>query len=167
MPVADFSFYNVVLAVHIAAAIVAFGAAFAYPVFFGIAARSDPRALPALHRAQRVIGGRLMPGGLVIVVVAGLYLAHRNEAFKYFYVQWGIGVALVLGALSGAYLAPRERQLIELSQRDVGGAGGEGATIALSAEYQALARRVSAVAALGSALVLLTVLFMATQLGAP
>jgi len=167
MPIADFSFYNVVLAVHIAAVVVGFGVTFAYPILFGVAARSDPRSLPTLHRAQREITGKLMSGSLLIVVLAGLYLAGKDHAFKYFFVQWGIGAALVIGALAGAYLAPRERKLIELSERDLAQGAGEGGAVVVSSEYRQLVRQVSVVGGLLSALVLLTVLFMATQLGTP
>jgi hypothetical protein len=174
VPLADFTFHNVVLAVHIGAVIVGFGVTFAYPILFGVAARSDPRSLPMLHRAVRVLNGRLMSAALVVVVLAGLYLAGDSHAFKYFYVQWGIGAALVIGAVGGAYLAPRDRRLVELSERDVagaagaGGAGGEGGgSVVMSTEYQELVRQVSIVGGLLSALVLVTVLFMATHLGGP
>jgi hypothetical protein len=167
VPLADFSFFNVVLAIHIAAVIVGFGVTFAYPILFSAATRSDPRALPALHRAQRIIGSRLITGGLVVVLIAGIYLAHKDGAFKYFYVQWGFGAVLVIGAVSGAYFAPRERQLIELADRDVAHGKGPEATVTMSAEYLALASQVRAVSAAMSALVLVTVLFMATQLGTP
>ena len=189
-PLGDFTFYNVVLAVHIAAVVVGFGAAFAMPVLFGVAGRSDPRSLPTLHRVQRIVTGPLMSGGLVLVVLAGVYLASKSHAWGTFYVQWGIGVALVIGAVAGSFLAPRERRLIELSERDVAGAGsgsgaasgappagsgaGSGAgseagpaatSVVLSAEYQQLARQVTIVTGAISGLALLTVLFMATHLG--
>ncbi len=167
MPLADFTFYNVVLAVHIGAVIVGFGVTFAYPILFGVAARSDPRSLPTLHRATAVLNGRLMPAALVIVLLAGLYLAGQSHAFKYFYVQWGIGAVLVIGGVGGAYLGPRDRRLVELSERDVAAAKGEGGGVAMSTEYQQLARQVSTVGGLLSALVLVTVLFMATHLGGP
>ncbi len=167
MPLADFTFYNVVLAVHIGAVIVGFGVTFAYPILFGVAARSDPRSLPTLHRAVRVLGGRVMSAALLVVLLAGLYLAGHSHAFKYFYVQWGIGAVLVIGAVAGAYLGPRDRRLIELSERDVAAAQGDGGAIALSTEYQQLVRQVSIVGGLLSALVLVTVLFMATHLGGP
>jgi hypothetical protein len=169
VPLADFTFYNVVLAVHIGAVIVGFGVTFAYPILFGVAARSDPRSLPVLHRAVRVLNGRFMSAALVVLVLAGLYLAGKSHAFKYFYVQWGIGAALVIGAVGGAYLSPRDRRLVELSERDVADAsgGGEGTAVAMSTEYQELVRQVSIVGGLLSALVLVTVLFMATHLGGP
>ena len=48
-------FYEVVLALHIIAVVVAFGVTFAYPIIFTVITRQDPRALPALHRAEHAI----------------------------------------------------------------------------------------------------------------
>src|SRR5207253_9068765 len=45
-------FYDVVLAVHIAAIVVAFGVVFAYPVVGVFVTREHARFLPVLHLAQ-------------------------------------------------------------------------------------------------------------------
>jgi hypothetical protein len=157
VPLADFSFYNVVLAVHIGAVVFAFGVTFANPIMFAVVG-DDAQALPAVHRAERAIH-RAQAAGLVVIVLAGLYLAHKLDAYKYFYVQWGIGVSLVIGALGGAYMAPREKRIEE----ELGGDRSGG----LSTEYRTLARQLRNAGAAQGVLVLLTILFMATQLGAP
>ena len=51
---ATIEFYDVVLAVHIAAVVIAFGGVFAYPVVIPWAKRTHPEALPALHAMQAV-----------------------------------------------------------------------------------------------------------------
>ena len=38
------AFYEVVLALHIMAVVVAFGVTFAYPIMFAVVAKADPRA---------------------------------------------------------------------------------------------------------------------------
>jgi hypothetical protein len=114
------SFYQVVLAVHIAAVVVAFGVTFAYPIIFAVVAKADPRALPALHRAELAVGQRLITPGLGIVVVAGIYLASKLHVWSAFYVQWGLGAAIVLGALGGMFFTPTAKRLIELAERDEG-----------------------------------------------
>jgi hypothetical protein len=157
-------FWEVVLALHIAAVVVAFGVTFAYPIIFAVVSRSDPRALAALHRAELVVGQRLIMPGLGVVVIAGIYLASKLEVWDTFYVQWGLGAAIVLGGLSGLFFVPTERRLIELAQRDVAAAGaGE---VAMSSDYEALAKRLAMVGALSSLLVLVTIYFMATRTGA-
>lgn len=157
------SVYQVVLALHIVAVVVAFGVTFAYPVIFAVVSRQDRRALPVLHRAELAVSQRLITPGLGIVVVAGIYLASKLEVWSSFYVQWGLGAAIVLGALGGVFFTPTERRLIALAERDVSAAGdGE---VKLSAEYEALSKRLATVGALSSLLVLVTIYFMATQTG--
>jgi hypothetical protein len=158
------TFFQFVLAVHIMAVVVAFGVTFAYPIIFAVIERADRRALPAIYRAERAVGQRLIQPGLGVVLLAGIYLASKLHVWSAFYVQWGLGAAIVLGALGGIFSSPTEKRLIELSDRDVKAAGdGE---VTMSAEYQATARRLAIVGALSSLLVLLTVYFMATQTGA-
>jgi hypothetical protein len=158
------AFYEVMLALHIAAVVVAFGVTFAYPIIFAVVGRSDPRALAALHRAELAVRQRLIMPGLAVVIVAGIYLASKLEVWTTFYVQWGLGVAIVLGGLGGLFFTPTERRLVELAERDVA-AAGEG-EVSMSAEYQVLIRRLTRVGALASLLVLLTIYFMVTRTGA-
>jgi hypothetical protein len=90
--------------VHIAAVVVAFGVTFAYPLFVLAGARLDPSAMPWFHRMQQLIGRRLINPGLGVVLLAGIYLASYLDKWHAFYVQWGIGVVIVLGALEGAFM---------------------------------------------------------------
>jgi hypothetical protein len=155
------AFYEVVLALHIIAVVFAFGATFAYPVLLGAVAKADPRALPALYRALHAISQRVIMPGLAAVMVFGIYLASHLHLWHTFFVQWGLGVAIVIGAVEGAYLGRRERRLVEVADRDVAAAGdGE---VAFSAEHDSLVRRIGGVGALMDLLVLLTIYFMATQ----
>ncbi len=55
-----------------------------------------------------------MPG-LAIVVVFGIYLASKLHLWSDVLVQWGLGVAIVIGAVEGMYLGPREKRLIEVA----------------------------------------------------
>jgi hypothetical protein len=71
------SFFEVVLALHIMAVIIAFGVTFAYPIMFAVGARTDPRSLPVLHRIEYTIERRLTNPGLLIVLIAGIYLASK------------------------------------------------------------------------------------------
>jgi hypothetical protein len=158
------AFYEVVLAIHIMAVVVAFGVTFAYPLIFAVVGRQDARALAALHRAEQAVGQRLITPGLLVVVLAGIYLASKLHVWSVFYVQWGLGAAIVLGGLGGLFFAPTERRLAELAERDV--AAANGGEVQLSVEYQALSRRLAVVGMLASLLVLVTIYFMATHTGA-
>ena len=154
------SFHDVVLSVHIMAVVVAFGGMFAYPIFVGLGRRMDPRGMPYFHRTQQQIIRRVLTPGLVVVILAGIYLAADLSAFSKAYVGIGFVAAFVLGGLAGGYFAPREGQLAKLAERDLA-AGGE-----LSAEYDALIHQVSSVGALAGVIVLATIFVMAIHLGA-
>lgn len=156
--IATVQFFEVVLAVHIMAVVFAFGATFAYPVLLGAVGKADSRSLPALYKAIHAISERVIMPGLAIVVICGIYLASKLHVWSEFYVQWGIGVAVVIGAVEGMFLSPREKRLCEVADRDAAAAGD--AQISWSAEHDTLVKRIGAVGATMDLLVILTILFM-------
>jgi hypothetical protein len=152
------AFYEIVLALHILAVVFAFGATFAYPVLLGAVTKADPRALPALYRALHAISQRVIMPGVAAIVVFGIYLASHLHLWHTFFVQWGIGVSIVIGAVEGMYLGPREQRLIEAADRDVAAAGaGE---VTFGAQHDSLVRQVGGVGALMDLLVVITIFFM-------
>jgi hypothetical protein len=174
-------FLDLILAVHILAAIIAFGGTFAYPIFFTAGARLDPGAMPWFFRMMQQLTRRLIYPGLLIVLIAGIYLASKEDQFGAFYVQWGFFAVIALGGVEGAFLAPRVRQLITLSERDLAGAsagpgapvaigGGTAAsgagTFAFSAEYQTTFNQLSIGGGTQALIVVVTVFLMATHAGA-
>ena len=120
--------------------------------------------MPWFHRMQQVLTRRLISPGLGVVLLAGIYLASKLHMWHAFYVQWGLGIAVVLGGLAGMFFAPREGKLAELAERDIA-AAGEG-TVQWSEEYLALRTRVAAVGGLAALLILVTIYFMTVQTGA-
>jgi len=155
------SFYDVVLAVHVMAVVFAFGATLAYPVLLGTVTKADSRALPALYKAIHAISTRVIMPGLALVVICGIYMASDAKLWSEFFVQWGLAVAIVIGAVEGAFLSPRERRLCEVADRDL--AASANGPFAPSAEHDALVKRIGGVGALMDGLVLLTILFMAIK----
>jgi len=163
MPVAPaVEFFEVVLAVHIMAVVVAFGVTFAFPIIFGVGARIEPRSLPLLHRIECSIEQRLINPGLAVVVLAGIYLASKLHVWSDFFVQWGLGVAIVIGALVGSVMIPTAKRAAATAERDIAASEGE---VKLSEEYRALAKRLNIVGSLLSLLVLATVYIMVTRPG--
>jgi hypothetical protein len=152
------SAYEIVMAVHVMAVVVAFGVTFAYPILFAVGARSDPRSLPTLHRIEYTIDRRLTGPGLGFVLAAGIFLASDGHQWSRFFVSWGVGTVVVLGALLGAVMIPTGKRAAETAERDLA-AGGE----TMSDEYRALTRRLSIVGGLMSLLVLVTILFMVVK----
>jgi uncharacterized membrane protein YgcG len=186
------SAYDVVLGVHVLAVVIAFGAIFAYPIMFALAARHDPRSLPLIHRIETFVDRVLVNGGLLVVVGAGVFLASEGHHWKELFVQWGIGAAIAIGGLVGVVMIPASKKAQRLAERDLvarresggvsesggaraGGASAGGATSAgggaqpedgrgqMSAEYRAVTRRLAVVGSLLSVLVVATILVMAIK----
>jgi hypothetical protein len=155
------TFFIFVLAVHVAAVVIAFGVTFAYPVMYAVGVSREPRSMPGLHRVQDAVGKRVISPFLGLALLCGIYLASKLETWSDFYVQWGLGAIIVLGALGGAFFAPNERRLAELAERDLAAAGT--GDFQFSTEYRSLRQRVLAVNLVGCTLVLLTIYFMVAQ----
>jgi hypothetical protein len=155
------AFWQVVLAVHIAAVVITFGSTFAYPVFALVGPRIDPRAMPWFHRMQAELGNRLIGPGLGLILIAGIYLASELHQWSRFYIQWGIAAVIVLGASGGVFFTPTERKLAAAAERDIG-AAGEG-EVTWSEEYRALARRMAIVGTAYAVLTLITIYLMTVQ----
>jgi hypothetical protein len=162
------TFYTFVLAVHIAAVVIAFGVTFAYPVMYAVGIRAEPRSMPGLHRIQDSVGKFVISPFLGLALLAGIYLASKLHTWSDFYVQWGLGVIIVIGALGGAFFAPRERRLAQLAERDIAAAdqASPGGQVVLGTEYRALRQQLFFVNVGVSVLILLTIFFMTAQTGA-
>jgi len=144
-------FYDVMVAVHVAAIIIAFGVTFAYPVFMPWVTKNHPESLAVLHHIQDRVGKFLITPFATLALLAGIYLATDRHYWKQPWVTIPLVILIVLLGLGGAFFAPRERKLAELAERD----GAD-----LSEEYHAAARPVAVVGAISSALVLVAVFFM-------
>ena len=164
MPLAA-SFSDAILAIHILAVVVGFGVLFAYPIVSLVATKLDRRAMPSYHRMQELLGRCLVAPGLVVILICGIYLASHEHQWSKFYVQWGVGVIVVIGGIGGGFLGPREGRLAKLAARDVAETAPD-AEVTWSAEYEALNKQVMSVGSIVLLLIVLTVFFMALHLGA-
>jgi hypothetical protein len=152
------AFSQVVAAIHVMAVVITFGAAFSYPLVGAVGSRMDPRALPWYHRMQQLISRRMVSPGLLVVLIAGIYLASDLHKWGQFFVQWGVAVVIVLGGLDGGFMVKQYGRLAEIAERDVTAAGaGE---VHLSADYFATIRRVAIVGGVMNVLVLATIYIM-------
>jgi hypothetical protein len=150
-------FYNVVLAIHIMAVVIAFGVLFAYPVVVPWLRRTHPQAMPAFHAAQQRIDRMVISPGLVVILAAGIYLASKADVWSKVWVSVPLLILIVVGGLGGAFLTPTERRLGETARRDLESGG------ALSAEYDALLSRWTTGALTAAVLVLVAIFFMAAK----
>ncbi|MBW3536069.1 MAG: DUF2269 domain-containing protein [Gemmatimonadetes bacterium] len=148
--------YELILALHIIAVVVAFGPVFSYFVGLRAARSTGPAALAAFHRGQ-VLLVRYATIAMVVVLAAGLYLALDRWSLGDPWISATFLILLVLFGLYGAFLAPTERRAAEL-------AGGGGPTP--GGEYDAAARRLSLVMTLASVLVAVAIVLMTVKPGA-
>jgi uncharacterized membrane protein len=154
------TFYSVVLAVHIMAVVGAFGVTFAYPIFVPWLRRTHPEAMPAVHDSRERIGKLLISPGMAVILIAGIYLASKADAWSESWVSVPLVILVALGAMGGMFFSPNERKLGELARRDLA-AGGP-----FSAEYEALFTRVATVGTANVGLVLIAIFFMVAKPGA-
>ena len=145
---------RVLIWVHVSAVIAGLGALFASPLLMGLARRSPPEQAAALHRAQRAIGTHLATPGLLVVFLAGALLATIDDVWSEVWVTIPFVIAILLGAIGGAYVNPREKRLAELAE---GGGGGD---------YDRVLGQVRTATYGGMALVLVAAFFMVAKLGA-
>jgi uncharacterized membrane protein len=157
MVLASITFYGTVLAVHIMAVVVAFGTMFAYPAFIPWARKNHPDAMPVVHELSGRIGQRVTSPAMVIVLLAGIYLASDADAWSESWVSVPLVILIVIGGLGGMFFAPNERKLGALATRDLANGG------ALSAEYDELFKRVAIAGLAVCALVLIAIFFMAAK----
>jgi uncharacterized membrane protein len=155
------SAYDVVLAVHVMAVVIAFGWTFALPVVFAVASKRDPRSLPVLHRIEYTVSRVILNPALLVILGAGIYMASDGHHWSEFFVQWGIGAVVVIGAVVGSVLIPAAKRAEEAARADLQGfSGGE---FQPGETYRVAARQLNVVGSAASLLVLLTILFMAIK----
>jgi hypothetical protein len=159
MLVTAVSFPTIVLAIHILAVVLAFAVVFGFPVISLTAERLDRRAMPPLHRVRVILGRSLVNPGLLVVVIAGVYLASHLHQWSQFYVQFGIGAAVVIGGLEGALVIPGEKKLAQQGAADIATSAGD-REITWSREYRSLRSRADLAGWVMALLVAITVVVM-------
>lgn len=155
------SAYDFVLSLHVMAVVIAFGWTFSLPIVYAVAAKRDPRSLPLLHRIEITISRFLLNPALLVVLAAGIFLASDGHHWGEFFVQWGLGAVIVLGALVGAVLIPASQRAEKAAARDLERTGGGEFTP--TADYLAATRTLNIVGTFASLLVLATIVIMAVK----
>jgi Predicted integral membrane protein (DUF2269) len=152
------SAYEIVLAIHIMAVVLAFGWTFALPVMFLVARGHAPRSLPTIHRIEYTSMRVLLNPALVVILAAGIFLASDGHHWSEFFVQWGLAVVVAIGALVGSVMIPTAKRAEQAALEDLQAAGQ--AAPEPGTTYLSLMRRLNVVGSLLWLLVLLSILFM-------
>lgn len=163
------AFSDVIVGVHVLAAIIGFGIVFAYPVMLAAAARTDPGITPWLLRTRQRIGRYIVNPGLLVLVLAGIYLASDEHQWSAFYVGWGIVAVLVIGAIEGAIMIPRSGRLAAVAERDLAASavpsGGQRVSADWSDDYLSGYRLLTRAGWAIQAIVVVTTILMTTHAG--
>jgi uncharacterized membrane protein len=146
-------FYDVVKWVHIMAVVIAFGGAFTYPIWFARVRRASPPERAFFHNAQAFLGQWVISPGLLVIVVAGIYMASDRHYWSKAWVTVPFVIAIILGGLGGAFFGPREKRLAELAAEG----GGP--------EYERVSGQVRTVTWVALVLVLIAAYMMVTKVG--
>jgi hypothetical protein len=157
-------FYDVIVFVHVAAVLAAFGPTFAYPILQAVAERSSPRSLPFMWRSLTRIDLALLTPGAIVVLLAGIYLVLSSDGpwdWDDTFVGVGMVAIVVLLGLVHGVLRPTERKLAVLAERDIGASGS--GVISLSDEYWAASRRWGLLGSLASLIILVALFFMVVK----
>jgi hypothetical protein len=155
-------FWQVALAVHIVFVVAAFGLLLIYPFIVMGVERFDRRSVPVLLRVRKLLGRSLVNPGLLLVVAAGVYLAAHDHQWHEFYVQWGIGAVLVIGALEGAVVIGQSGKLADLADRDIAASPATGEVL-WSGDYLAARGRADQINALLAVIVVVTIFMMVVR----
>jgi len=161
-----FDFYTFALFVHIASAVIAFGATFAYPLIETTLQRVDLRALPAWHEAQNQVGHKLITPGALLILISGIYLVStdRWDGIGGFWFGAAGAIVVVLLGLGHGFFAPNARKRRDQARADLDAGAAESGR--MSDAYVALSRRTMPVGILSSLLVLVALLLMVWKPGA-
>ena len=151
-------FYDIVLTIHILAVVIAFGVVFSYPVLDAWFRRAVPGDVAALHRLHLALGQRVISPAMVVVLVAGLYLALQEPwSLDDPWISATFAILIVLFGLMGAVLTPADRRLAELAESSGDEAG---------ADYERERRRADAFGGLALLLVVVAIFLMVAKPGA-
>jgi uncharacterized membrane protein len=157
MASADISGYSVGLFIHVAAVVLAFGPTFGYGLIFSVLPR-HPRSAPAMFEAVRRIDTYLVNPGMIVVLLAGIYLTSEGNwgGGEGFIVVGWIAIIALFGLQHG-FFRPQGRKAQAIAERDL--QGGD----TLSEEFQAISRRLGTVGPVAGLIVLVTIFFMVAK----
>ncbi|HEV2858198.1 MAG TPA: DUF2269 family protein [Solirubrobacterales bacterium] len=157
MVLANVTDYSVGLFIHILAVVLTFGPTFGYGFLFSVLP-NHPKAAPGLIRGIQKIDRYLITPGLIVILLAGIYLLVEGpwESSEIF-VTVGFVAIIALFGLQHGFFRPQEAKALELAERDLK-AGNT-----LSAEFEEVSRRLGTVGPIAGLIVVVTIFFMTVK----
>lgn len=157
MVLANITGYSVGLFIHILAVVLAFGPTFGYGLMFSLIPKY-PRSAPAFLETVRKIDTYLVNPGMIVLLLAGIYLMtdgpwDGSESW----ITIGFVAIIALFGLQHAFFRPQGRKAQELAERDL----KNGDT--LSQEFEEISRRLGTVGPIAGLIVVVTIFFMTVK----
>ncbi len=157
MVLAEITGYSVGLFIHILAVVLAFGPTFGYGILFSVLP-NYPRATPALLAGIQKIDRYLVTPGLVVVLLAGIYvMSEGNWDGSELFITIGFIAILALFGLQHGFFRPQTAKAKSLAERDL--KAGD----TLSAEFEEISRRLGTVGPIAGLIVVVTIFFMTVK----
>src|SRR5438045_479566 len=103
--IATITFYSVVLFVHIACVVIAFGVTFTYPAIGPWTGKNHPRNAAYFHHLQHMLGQRVITPFATLILLSGIYLAAKSEVYDFgdWWVSFGTASIIFLLGMGGAF----------------------------------------------------------------
>lgn len=150
--------YSVGLFFHILATVIGLGITFGYGVFMAFVQNHAPRSVPGVFRATQVSDRFIVTPGLIVILLAGLYLLNKGSySASDSFVSVGFVAVIALFGMTHGFFAPRVRKGIEISERDL----EKGDT--LSPEFEAIARQLAIGGQIAGLIIVVTIFFMTVK----
>lgn len=149
--------FSIALFIHVLAVVLAFGPTFGFGFFITMAER-EPRSVPAVLRGIQAIDRYLVSPGLVVILLAGIYmLGDEGISVGELWVSVGILAIVVLFGMAHGFFRPNTAKALELAERDL--QAGD----TLSAEYEAVSKKLDTGGKIAGLIVAVTIFFMVVQ----
>jgi uncharacterized membrane protein len=150
--------FGIGLFVHVLAVVLTFGPTFAYGIFIGVAERTAPATIPTVLRGIQATDRYLVRPGLIVVLLAGIYLlidGHISAGESW--VTVGFVAIIVLFGMVHGFFKPNTERALELAERDL--AAGD----ALGDEYAAVSKKLENGGKIAGLVIAITIFFMVVQ----
>jgi uncharacterized membrane protein len=155
---ASITAYGVGNFIHVLAVVLAFGPTYAYPVFAAVAQRVDPRSVPTILRGILKSDLIFVNPGMIVLLLAGIYTqAEGSWDASESWLSVGYLAILILLGMSHLFFRPNTKRALEIAERDLGDGGD------LSADFEAVSKRIALGGQVASVIVIVTIFFMVVK----
>ncbi len=150
--------FSIGLFIHVLAVVLAFGPTYGYAIFISTAENNAPHSVPTVLRAIQRADRLLVTPGMVVVLLAGIYLLSKaNISASESWVGVGFLAIIVLFGMAHAFFRPNAQKALDLAERDL--AAGD----TLSPEYEAVSKTIATGGKIAGAIVAITIFFMVVK----